>query len=631
MCGILGYYNIDHEPLDRSRAEIETLRDRMRNRGPDASGYLEGTHRDWALAHRRLSIIDLSERGHQPMTTPDGHIHLSYNGEIYNYQVLRDALAKRGVVFRSTSDTEVILHLYREYGTACFKMLEGMFAIIIVDEIKRCCVMARDPVGKKPLYYALLGRNLVMASDPGVISKDREYKKQVSIDGLYSVLAMGGVCAPNSLFDGIYKLEPGSYVVADGSFSAPAPPTRYFEFALKPRSELIDDEETAIRTLDHLLDRAVEKRMLSEVPFGVFLSGGIDSALIVHYMSRHTDRVNTISVDMSDSAASLREGAAAAAIAERYGTNHHTIDLNTTEYIRLLDEVVLPNSTPGMTESVLLAKLSELARAQGVIVIETGEGADELFMGYNGYLTYLEDGRRRIQQLQRASALLPLCARLSRTFGPDTRRNRIAYWADSFDAAANRTIIKDFLYEPFLNYQAERIIAKKYGRKPQRNKYQELNASITSWVDGHSGDYSPAALSVLWNASFRWAELLVMRCDIFTMTSGIEGRAPMLDIDVMNYAFSLSDRMKERPGAPKYILRELVRRNISAEHADRKKTGFGGGGSNILNAEVRRYLASKLDASPSYRSDPLLPKESLADGFQLFTLASLHVWLDGWM
>jgi len=630
MCGILGYYHIDHQPVERSRPEVEALRDMMRNRGPDASGYLEGARKDWVLAHRRLAIIDLSERGHQPMTTPDGNLHLSYNGEIYNFQTLRDDLAKRGVVFRSTSDTEVILHLYREYGVSCFKMLEGMFAIILVDEAKRCCVMARDPVGKKPLYYALLGRTLVMASDPGVISRDRDYRKEVSIDGLYSVLAMGGVRAPHSLFRGIYKLEPGSYIVADENFSAPATPSRYFELALKPRSELLDDEETAIRTLDHLLDRAVEKRMLSDVPFGVFLSGGIDSALIVHYMSRHTDRVNTISVDMSDSADSLREGAAALAVAKRYGTNHHSIDLNTTEYIRILDEVVLPNSTPGMTESVLLAKLSELARATGVIVIETGEGADELFMGYNGYLTYLENGLRRMRQLERASALLPLCARLARMFSPDTHKTRLAYWTDSFDAAANQTIIRDFLYEPFLNYQAERIIARKYGARPHHNKYRQLNAAIRSHVS-HPEQYSPAALSVLWNVSFRWAELLVMRCDIFTMTSGVEGRAPMLDVDVMNFAFGLSDRMKERPGAPKYILRELVRRHISAEHADRRKTGFGGGGNNILNAEVRSYLASRLDASPSYRRDPLLPKESLADEFQLFTLASLHVWLDGWM
>ena len=630
MCGILGYYNIDHEPVRRSRAEVEALRDMMLNRGPDASGYLESARKDWILAHRRLSILDLSERGRQPMSTPDGTLHISYNGEIYNYRELRGALEKRGVLFQSNSDTEVILHLYREYGTASFRMLEGMFAIIIIDEPGRCAVMARDPVGKKPLYYALLGRNLVMASDPGVISRDRDYRKEVSIDGLYSVLAMGGVRAPNSLFRDIYKLEPGSYLVVDGTFSVPAPATRFFEFALTRRCELIDDEETAIETLDHLLDRAVAKRMISDVPFGVFLSGGIDSALIVHYMSRHTDRVNTISLDMKDSPDSLREGAAAVSVAQRYGTNHHTIDLDTREYIRLLDEVVLPNSTPGMTESVLLAKLSELARATGTIVIETGEGADELFMGYDGYLTYLEEGRRKIGQLERAAAVLPLCARVARAFSPDTRKNRIAYSTDLIDSAANATIIKDFLYEPFLNYQAERIVAKKYRARPHHNKYWELNSSITSRVD-NAADYSPAALSVLWNVSFRWAELLFTRIDNFTMSSGVEGRAPMLDIDVMNFALSLSDRMKERPGSPKYILRQLVSRHVSPEHAARRKTGFGGGGSNILNPEVRAYLASKLDASPSYRRDPLLAKENLADEFQLFTLASLHVWIDHWM
>jgi asparagine synthetase B (glutamine-hydrolysing) len=226
--------------------------------------------------------------------------------------------------------------------------------------------------------------------------------------------------------------------------------------------------------------------------------------------------------------------------------------------------------------------------------------------------------------------VLPLCARISRLFSPDTRKNRVAYWTDQFDSAAHATIIKDFLYEPFLNYQAQRIVAKKFRARPQHDKYRELNDSITSRVDDPAA-YSPAALSVLWNVSFRWAELLLMRCDTFTMSSGVEGRAPMLDIDVMNFALGLSDRMKERPGSPKYILRELVRRNISPAHADRRKTGFGGGGNNILNAEVRGYLASKLDASASYRREPLLPKEDVADEFQLFTLASLHVWLDNWM
>jgi len=629
MCGILGYYNIDHQPVRCSKDEVLALRDMMRNRGPDSCGYAEGAHQDWILAHRRLCIIDLSERGNQPMSSPDGKVHVCYNGEIYNYRRLREDLAARGVSFLSTSDTEVILHLYREHGTDCLRMLEGMFALIIIDEGKQRAIIARDPVGKKPLYYALIGRNLVIASDPGVISKDRDYQKGVSIDGLYSILAMGGVSAPHSLFKDIHKLEPGCYRVVDAAFSASAPATRFFDFALTKKTELIDNED-AVDTLDRLLDKAVEKRMISDVPFGVFLSGGIDSALIVHYMSRHTDRVNTISIDMTQSAESKRETEVASELAKRYRTNHHSIQLDTAEYIRILDEVVLPNSTLGMTESVLLAKLSELARASGVIVVETGESADELFMGYNGYLSYLIEGWAQRGRMKQAGAMLPLCARVARMFGPDPRKSRLSYLADNLDTAASGVLLRDFLYEPFFSYQAERIVWKKYHARPRDTKFSLLNASIESRVDDPAS-YSKSALSVLWNTSFRWAELLLNRIDNFTMTSGIEGRAPMLDIDVMNFALSLSDRLKERNGSPKYVLRQLAERHISATHAARPKIGFGGGGGNLLNAQVRDYLASKLTSSYSYQHDPLIEKERLADSFQLFTLTSFHTWLDNWM
>jgi asparagine synthase (glutamine-hydrolysing) len=629
MCGILGYYNLDHQPVGRSQDEVLALRDLMRNRGPDSSGYAEGVRRDWILAHRRLCIIDLSERGSQPMSSPDGKVHVCYNGEIYNYRRLRDDLAARGVSFVSTSDTEVILHLYREHGTDCLRMLEGMFALIIVDDDKQRAIIARDPVGKKPLYYALIGRNLVIASDPGVISRDRDYRKEISIDGVYSILAMGGVSAPHSLFKDIHKLEPGSYRVVDPTFSASAPSTRFFDFALTRRSELIDTED-AVDTLDRLLDRAVEKRMISDVPFGVFLSGGIDSALIVHYMSRHTDRVNTISIDMAQSADSKREAEAASAVAKRYRTNHHSIQLDTAEYIRILDEVVMPNSTLGMTESVLLAKLSELARASGVIVVETGEGADELFMGYNGYLSYLNAGWAKLERMKRSGPLLPLCARVARMFAPDTQKTRLSYLADNLDTAASGVVLRDFLYEPFFNYQAERIVWKKYHARPRDTKFSLLNASIVPRVDDPAA-YSQSALSVLWNTSYRWAELLLNRIDNFTMTSGIEGRAPMLDIDVMNFALSLSDRLKERNESSKYVLRQLAERHISATHAARPKIGFGGGGGNLLNAQVCDYLRGKLESSYSYRRDPLIEKERLADSFQLFTLTSFHIWLDTWM
>jgi asparagine synthase (glutamine-hydrolysing) len=203
--------------LSGSREEIETLRDMMRNRAPTPADTWKARART-GFSPTAAGIIDLSERGAQPMTTPDGALHISYNGEIYNY---REAARRAGKTRRRVPldlRHEVILHLYREYGTACFQMLEGMFAIIIVDEARRCAVMARDPVGKKPLYYALLGRTPGHGQRSRRHSRDRDYRKDVSIDGLYSVLAMGGVRAPNSLFRGIYKLEPGSFLVADETF-----------------------------------------------------------------------------------------------------------------------------------------------------------------------------------------------------------------------------------------------------------------------------------------------------------------------------------------------------------------------------------------------------------------------------
>ncbi|HXV14941.1 MAG TPA: asparagine synthetase B, partial [Candidatus Krumholzibacteria bacterium] len=193
MCGILAYYNLRGQSIERSQDDIVGLRDMMCHRGPDAFGYAEARDRSWALAHRRLSIIDLSENGRQPMSDTSGRVHLCYNGEIYNYRELKDGLSKRGHRFASESDSEVILLLYKEMGVDCLPLLRGMFALVIVDEARGCMLIARDPVGKKPLYYGVVGDNVIVASEPGVISRDRGYRKAVDPAGLYSLLTMGAV------------------------------------------------------------------------------------------------------------------------------------------------------------------------------------------------------------------------------------------------------------------------------------------------------------------------------------------------------------------------------------------------------------------------------------------------------
>ncbi len=625
MCGILGYYNVRGGSIERSPDEIAQLRDLMRHRGPDACGYAEASDRSWALAHRRLSIIDLSENGRQPMRESSGRLHLCYNGEIYNYRELRSELKSRGHTFFSESDSEIILLLYREMGVECLSRLRGMFAIIIVDEARGCMVIARDPVGKKPLYYGLVGDNVIVASDPGVISRDRAYRKAVDPNGLYSLLTMGAVKSPDTLFAGIRKLEPGRYRVVDRTFRMEDPSTPYFRFDLKKKGEL-DGGDAAIGEMDRLLDQAVARRMISDVPFGIYLSAGIDSALILSYMSGHTDRVNTFSIDMAMSESSRREIEVARELARTFKTNHHEVQITDAEYIEILGDVVLGQSTMSMPDSVLLAKLSRLARANGVIVIETGEGADELFFGYQGYLPTLNESYQKLQRGRVPRAV----ARAAHAFGGGAHADHRAYLVDALDMRSRGLVIGDFHYQPFLSYQAQRRVRRYAGVAAAKDKFEMLNTVVATQVDRYQ-NYAPSTLSFLWNVSYRWADLLLDRIDSATMSAGIEARAPFLDVDVINFALSLRDDLKVRNGTSKYILREIAAKRISREHATLPKRGFGGGNDNMLNGTVCAFMRSRVEASRSYREAPLIDLGEIATPSQLFTVAQFHAWADRWM
>ncbi len=627
MCGILGYYNLRHAPVDRTQEEIIRLRDMMAQRGPDDCGYREATDRSWVLAHRRLSIIDLSEQGRQPMADASGLVHVCYNGEIYNFRELREELAAAGRMFRSSSDTEVLAELYRRSGTDCLASLRGMFAVIIVDEEKRRAIIARDPVGKKPLYYTVLGDTVMIASDPGVIARDREYRRAVDPTGLYSLLTMGGVKSPNTLFAGIQKLEPGCFRILQPGFDPGLPPVRYHEFEVVPRARLRENGG-ALETLDGLLDQAVARRMISDVPFGVYLSGGIDSALIVSYMAKYVDHVNTFSIDLASSAQAKKETDSAEQVARKFRTNHHVVEMTDDEYIEILDQVVFTSSGPAIPDSVLIAKLSRLARENGVFVIETGEGADELFFGYQDYLDWIDRGYAEFNdghvQIPRA------LSRLATALGPPVKRNRLAYIVDTLDMRASRCITSDFIYQPFFSYQARRLASAFVGAPVPASKFAMMNDAITSRLANHH-DYAPSTMSFLWNTSYRWADFLLDRIDRYTMTSSVEGRAPFLDVDVINFGLSLADQWKSRNGTSKYILRKIAAKRISSEYASLPKRGFGGGNDNMLGERTCSFMRAKLLASPSYRDSPLLAVERIESPSQLFTVTTFHSWMDHWI
>jgi asparagine synthase (glutamine-hydrolysing) len=626
VCGILGYYSLGRKPVDRSADEVVRLRDMMSLRGPDASGYREAADRHWILAHRRLSIIDLSPLGHQPMSDPSGRYHVCYNGEIYNYRTLRKELEALGHTFKSQSDTEVLLLLYRQYGVESFRRVSGMFAAIFIDEEKQQAVIVRDPAGEKPLFYALIDGVVVMASDPGVISKDRGYRKAVNPQGLYFSLTMGGVKSPDTLFEGIYKLEPGCYRVIDTSFAADRPGTRYFEYKIQPWAQLRGNGDSVER-LDHLLDRAVEARMISDVPFGVYLSGGIDSALILSYMSQYTDPVNTFSVDLVSSPNARKEVSVAEEIARQFKTNHHSLLMTEEQYIEMLDSVLFRGSILTMPDSALIAGLSRLARANNVTVIETGEGADEIFMGYDGHLAALSRVYRRLK-LGRGW-VPPAFARALCAFGSNAGAGRVEYLLDNIEMRAYRLVMADYLYQPFLSYQAERLVRRQSKRPIRAIKAQVKNDAFMAMPDYRR--YAPSTMSFYWSSHYRWGDFLLDRIDRHTMSSSVEGRAPFLDTDVVNFGLSLSDDLKVRNGQGKYILRKIAEKRVSIDHAALPKRGFGGGNDNMLSFKICSFMRSKLAASPSYRETPMLKMTEILTRSQLFTLTSFYAWMDLWM
>lgn len=598
----------------------------MTLRGPDASGYLEATDRRWILAHRRLSIIDLSSLGHQPMSDASGRYHVCYNGEIYNYRALRSELEQLGHTFKSQSDTEVLLLLYKQYGVDSFKKLSGMFAAIIVDDEKRQAVVFRDPAGEKPLFYAVIDDMLVVASDPGVISRDRGYRKAVNPQGLYFSLTMGGVKSPDTLFQDIYKLEPGCYRVIDQNFVADRPGTRYFEYEIQPRADLHNNGDSVER-LDHLLERAVEARMISDVPFGVYLSGGIDSALILSYMSRYTSPVNTFSIDLVSSAQSKKEVGVAEAIARQFKANHHSLHMTEEQYIEILDTVLFRGSILTMPDSALIAGLSRLAREHNVIVIETGEGADEIFMGYDGHLAALE---RVYERLKLGRGWVPKAmARALSTFGSDAGGGRLDYIVDNIEMRAHQMVLADYLYQPFLSYQAERLVKRRL-KQPIRATKAEMKTEVFKSMPDYRR-YAPSTMSFYWSSHYRWADFLLDRIDRHTMSSSVEGRAPFLDPAVVNFGLSLSDDLKVRDGQGKYILRRIAEKRVSFDHAKLPKRGFGGGNDNMLSDKICGFMRSKLAASPSYRESPMLKMSEILTRSQLFTMASFYAWSDLWM
>ena len=571
MCGIVGALTFGDGPFRVTEPYITRMRDTMVHRGPDGAGTWIAPDGAVGLGHRRLSIIDLSASADQPMGNEDGTVWVVFNGEIYNHAEIRNELERLGGHRWQTdhSDTEVILHAFEQWGIDCVHRFRGMFAIGLWQARTRTLWLVRDRIGIKPLYYSVHHGRLTFASEIKALLQDPEQARAVNEESFFHFLSFLTTPAPQTLFKGVRKLPGGTYlkVSADGCLQE----HRYWELwdHVAPLRG-VSEEEIAGRILAELRT-AVQLRKVSDVPVGVFLSGGIDSSANAALFSEGESRpVKTFTIGYQGEHKSYRnELHYARQMADRVGAEHHELLLSVDDLLDFLPRMVHLQDEPiADPVCVPVYYVSKLARDHGVIVCQVGEGADELFWGYPTWKLKLRLEQCNDLPMPRWLKGLGLAGlRLAgRQYGhPYEALSRAAagrpvFWggAEAFTATEKRRLLSGRLRQRLAGLSSWEALAPIWKRFSER-----------AWERSHLNWMSYLDLNL------RLPELLLMRVDKMSMGVSLEGRVPFLDHKFVELAMGIPQAVKTRRGTLKYILKKAVRGLIPDELIDRKKQGFG--------------------------------------------------------
>jgi asparagine synthase (glutamine-hydrolysing) len=573
MCGISGIANFSGSGLPAG--VLQRMTDAIRHRGPDDEGCFADARGLAALGHRRLSIIDLST-GHQPLFNEDGTVAVILNGEIYNYLELRRELEKRGHRFKTNSDTEAIAHSYEEYGHECVRHFRGMFAIAIWNTRKRELLLARDRVGKKPIYYTLLDGTLYFASEIQSLYAVPGISREIDYDALDLYLTYSYVPSPRSIYKAIRKLPPAHTLV----FNEQGPTiARYWQPEYRTKTSL--GYEEAKQELIRILTDSVRLRLISDVPLGAFLSGGVDSGTIVALMSRLSDRpVKTYSIGFPDK--EYNELDYAREVARLYKTDHHEFMVEPNK-LDVLSDIVRHYGEPyGDSSAVPTWHLSRLTR-EHVTVALNGDGGDELFGGYFWYRV-IHQFNRFSNPMSRMGAsalhalagpLLPRSVRrgLELLAQPDPRRFQSLR---SFLSERDRSALYHEEFEGQLVTSAEEYLTRLYDE---------------SLPDDHDRSFLADFVSYL-------PEDLLVKVDRASMAHGLECRSPFLDHELVEFSCSLPAEWKISDGRSKRILKDAVADWFPDGFVERRKMGFTVPVGKWFKGELNAYVRDALTSGP---------------------------------
>lgn len=577
MCGIVGI--VDFSGRSISKALVQSMADSIYHRGPDDEGLLYlpdcdhcDTRPQVAFAARRLSVIDLSG-GHQPISNENESVWVVQNGEIYNYLSLRGELVALGHVFKTHSDTEVIVHLYEEYGSSFVEKLDGMFALALWDNRLGKLFLVRDRFGKKPLFYAEKGGRVWFGSELQALVVDPDISRDIDYDALDEYLSFMAIPAPLTIYKQIRKLPPGHIFVKDlqGTTSEP-----YWNLHFEPK--LAISERDALDETRRLLVNAVKKRMISDVPLGAFLSGGVDSSAIVAIMAKHSDKpVNTFSIGFEETR--FNELPHAKKVADLYGCNHHEfiVKPNAIEVLPLLvKNFGEPYADSSAVASYYLAKMTR----QVVTVALNGDGGDELFAGYGHHLgaTLAESWSRLPPIVQHG--LLSGSERLSHRF---SGLNRFSTYISKLNSS------RDALYRSWLTIYSDTLKRELYTSKISLSGRDRISDIFLKSKELGGLDASLAA-DIAWYLPTD----LLPKVDIATMANSLEARSPFLDKDLAEFAARLPVSLKQRGRSSKYLLKKALHGIVPEENMHRRKQGFSVPVGNWFRCELHDYLGDHL-------------------------------------
>jgi len=636
MCGIAGIYNYGAVPVDE-RANLCRVRDAMVHRGPDDSGIYQSSDRRVTLGHRRLSIVDLSEAGHQPMSNEDGTVWITFNGEIYNHQQYRAPLISKGHQFRSLSDTEAIVHLYEEYGADCISRLDGMFALAVWDASRGRMLLARDRLGKKPLYYTMADGRLVFASEIKALLQYPGVARDLDIEALGHFLTFSNTPAPFTLFRNIRKLPAAHLMICDAAGNCRI--ERYWSPLDGAGWDEAPPEAESVERVRELLKRAVEKRLMSDVPVGAFLSGGVDSSTNVALMSQLVSeplRTFSIGFDGFGATENFHDLPYARSVAREFGCNHTEVTISADDCRTGLPDLIYNQDEPiGDPACLPMHFVSRAAKEHGVTVVLVGEGSDEVFGGYEDFATSLSSYSDKWKPLLR----LPQVVRqglysVARYTGGSNGR------LDTLRRAAKNEPFYWGLDVVFWDTEKRSLL-----RPEARSMFGAGSAPLSSSYYREICDRRPEA-DFLQQMSYvelsnRLPELLLMRVDKFSMAHSLEARAPFLDHELVSYALALRQHMKIRGGTTKRILKQAVRGILPDEIIDRKKQGFRVPLPEWLAGPLAGWAEERLFSSSARRLDffnfdhirhlwKLHQSRQSDKSFDLWCLINLFSWYECW-